>query len=308
MTILQTPETRFANLPGYPFAPNYVSVGDGAYPRQLRMHYVDEGPRDSTETVLMLHGEPTWSYLYRNMIPMVAGAGYRVIAPDLIGFGKSDKLLEQDAYSYQSHIDWLTMFIKTLDLQHITLVCQDWGGLLGLRLAAENSDRFVRITASNTGLPTGDQPPSEAFLQWQAFSQTIASLPIGSLIRMGCVTKLPADVIAAYDAPFPDETYKAASRIFPKLVPTSPDDPAAPANRAAWQVLMQWQKPFLTCFSDRDPITAGGDRVLQKLIPGAQGQSHVTLSPGGHFVQEDKGEEWAERVVRFIRENPVNIV
>ncbi len=300
MTTLTTPESRFANLPDYPFAPNYVSVTD-----ELRMHYVEEGPPDARETVLMLHGEPTWSYLYRKMIPVVAGAGYRVIAPDLIGFGKSDKILEIDAYSYQSHMDWLTAFVKTLDLQRVTLVCQDWGGLLGLRLAAENPDRFVRITASNTGLPTGDQPPSDAFLQWQQFSQTTTSLPIGALVSMGCVTKLPAEVIAAYDAPFPDETYKAASRIFPKLVPTSPDDPAAPANRAAWQVLMQWQKPFLTCFSDRDPITAGGDRVLQRLIPGAAGQPHVTLSPGGHFVQEDKGEEWAEQIVRFVRDNRV---
>ena len=320
MTILRTPDDRFANLPGYPFPPNYVTVGDGPNPRPVRrsgpnpqgvrLHYVDERPADSPpneslETVLMLHGEPTWSYLYRTMIPIVAAAGYRVIAPDLIGFGKSDKIAEPDAYSYQSHVGWLTDFINALDLQRITLVCQDWGGLLGLRLAAENAGRLVRICASNTGLPTGDQPPSDAFLQWQAFSQVIPTFPTGMLVSGGCVNELPADVIAAYDAPFPDETYKTAARVFPKLVPTSPDDPAAPANRAAWQTLMQWKKPFLTCFSDGDPITAGGDKIMQELIPGAQGQPHVTLAGGGHFVQEDKGEKWAQLVVQFIRENPV---
>lgn len=302
MTILRTPDDRFLNLPDYPFAPHYVEIDD-----HLRMHYVDEGPENGTsgETVLMLHGEPTWSYLYRKMIPIVAGAGYRVIAPDLIGFGKSDKIAEPEVYSYQSHINWLTAFLQALDLRNITLVCQDWGGLLGLRLAAENSDRFVRITASNTGLPTGDQPPSEAFLLWQQFSQTIESLPIGMLINMGSASKLSPEVIAAYDAPFPDESYKTASRVFPTLVPISPEDPAAPANRSAWKMLMRWQKPFLTAFSDGDPITAGGDKILQKLIPGAQGQPHVTLSPGGHFVQEDQGEEWARLIVKFIQENPV---
>ena len=299
MTILQTPESRFANLPDFPFAPNYVTVGDG-----LRMHYVDEGPANAHETVLMLHGEPTWSYLYRKMIPIVAGAGYRVVVPDLIGFGKSDKIQEIGAYSYQSHLDWLTDFMLTLDLQRITLVCQDWGGLLGLRLAVENEDRFLRITAANTGLPTGDQPPSDAFLQWQTLSQTMESMPVGKLISKGCVDRLPTEVIAAYDAPFPDDSFKAAARIFPKLVPTSPQDPSAPANRAAWQRLRQWQKPFLTAFSDGDPITAGGDALFQKLIPGARQRPHVTLSPGGHFVQEDKGEEWAELIVQFIRDNP----
>ena len=306
MTILRTPDDNFHNLPGYPFAPNYLSVGGGPwpYPRQLRMHYVDEGPPDAAETVLMLHGEPTWSYLYRKMIPIVAGAGYRVVAPDLIGFGRSDKIAEPDAYSYQSHVDWLTAFLQTLDLQRVTLVCQDWGGLLGLRLAAENKDRFARITASNTGLPTGDQPMSDAFLQWQQFSQTIPTFPVGMLVNAGCLHKLSAEAIAAYDAPFPDESYKTAARVFPKLVPTAPDDPAAAANRAAWQALMQWKKPFLTAFTDGDPITAGGDKIMQKLIPGAADQPHVTLSPGGHFVQEDQGEAWAELIVRFVKDNP----
>jgi haloalkane dehalogenase len=293
--ILRTPDDRFANLPDYPFAPNYLTVGDG-----LRMHYVDEGPRNVPNVVLMLHGEPTWSYLYRNMIPMVVAAGYRVIAPDLIGFGKSDKLTDASAYTYESHVGWLTDFIKTLDLQNFTLVCQDWGGLLGLRLAAENESRFARICAANTGLPTGDQPPSEAFRQWQTFSQNVPELPIGFIVSGGCTRKLHPDVIAAYNAPFPDEQYKTAARVFPVLVPTRPDDPAAAANRAAWEVLKQWQKPFLTCFSDGDPITAGGDRLMQKLIPGAAGQPHITLSGGGHFLQEDVGEQWAEAIVRWM--------
>lgn len=293
MTILYTPPDRFANLPGYPFAPHYLTVGEG-----LQMHYLDEGNPDAVP-MLLLHGEPIWSYLYRKMIPILVSAGYQVIGPDLIGFGKSAKIADAGDYSYQSHMDWLMSFIQQLDLQHITLVCQDWGGLLGLRLAAENEPRFARICAANTGLPTGDQPPSEAFLQWQTFSQTIASLPVGQLISMGCTTKLSTEEIAAYDAPFPDETYKTAAWGFPKLVPTSPDDPAAPANRAAWEVLMQWQKPFLTCFSDRDPITAGGDRLMQKLIPGAADQPHSTLS-GGHFLQEDTGEAWAEQLVAWM--------
>lgn len=300
-TSLRTPDERFANLPDYPFAPHYVDL-DG-----LRMHYVDERPAGPapTETVLMLHGEPTWSYLYRKMIPIVVSAGYRVVAPDLIGFGKSDKPTNPASYSYQQYVSWLTAFVQTLDLQTITLVCQDWGGLLGLRLAAENERRFVRICAANTGLPTGDQPPSDAFLQWQQFSQVIPELPVGMIVSGGCVRKLPADVVAAYDAPFPDETYKTAARLFPKLVPTSPDDPAAPANRAAWQTLMRWQKPFLTAFSDGDPITAGGDRYFQKLVPGARDQPHQTLTGGGHFLQEDVGEQWAELIVQFIQANPV---
>lgn len=303
MTILQTPDDRFASLPDYPFAPQFAAVGDG-----LRMHYVDERPADGQaaeplETVLMLHGEPTWSYLYRKMIPIVRAAGYRVVAPDLIGFGKSDKPTEPTAYSYAQHVAWLTAFVQMLDLRNITLVCQDWGGLLGLRIAAENPDRFARICAANTFLPTGDQPAGEAFLRWQKFSQEVPELPIGQLISGGSARRLPPEVIAAYDAPFPDETYKVAARQFPLLVPTTPDDPAAPANRAAWQVLLAWQKPFLTAFSDGDPITAGADKILQKLIPGAQGQPHVTLTGGGHFLQEDVGEAWAEVIVRFIRTN-----
>ena len=296
MTVLRTPDEQFANISDYPFEPHYTQVGDG-----LSMHFVSQG---SGPVVLMLHGEPTWSYLYRKMIPIVAAAGYRVIAPDLIGFGKSDKIAEAEAYSYASHVGWLTDFVLDLDLQNITLVCQDWGGLLGLRVAAENPDRFARVVAANTFLPTGDQPASEAFLQWRQFSQTIPAFPVGNIVNMGCVHKLSADAIAAYDAPFPDESYKTAARVFPALVPITPDDPAAEANRKAWEVLKTWQKPFLTCFSDSDPITRGGDTALQKLIPGTTGQPHVTIEQGGHFLQEDQGEKWAEHIVAFLRHNP----
>jgi haloalkane dehalogenase len=294
MEILRTPDERFENLPGYNFTPHYVEV-DG-----LRVHYLDEGPSDG-EPVLMMHGEPSWCYLYRKMIPIITAAGYRAIAPDLIGFGRSDKLPNREDYTYQRHVDWMTGFVKALDLQNITLVCQDWGGLLGLRIAAENEERFARIVVANTGLPTGDQPMSEGFMRWQHYSQEVKDFHVGGIIKGGCRTELSPEVIAAYNAPFPDDSYKAGARQFPLLVPTRPDDPAAPANRKAWEVLSRWQKPLLTAFSDSDPVTQGGERVFQKLVPGAQGQPHTTITGAGHFLQEDKGEELAQVVVDFLR-------
>ena len=296
MKILRTPEENFRNLPEYPFQPNYIEV------EGLRMHYVDEG-KNNDEVVLMLHGEPSWSFLYRKMIPIVSGAGYRVIAPDLIGFGKSDKPSERSDYSYQKHVDWMTAFIKALDLKNITLVCQDWGGLIGLRVAAENEERFKRISTANTFLPTGQGKPADAFLQWQEYSQVSPTFNIGKIVSGGCANRLSEEIIAAYDAPFPDDTYKAGARIFPKLVPISPDDPAVPANLKAWEVLKNWKKPFLTAFSDMDPITKGGDAYFQKVVPGTQGQKHITIQGGGHFLQEDKGEIWATAIVDFIKEN-----
>ncbi len=293
MDFVRTPDERFANLPGYAFAPHYVDI-DG-----LRMHYVDEGPRDG-EIVLMLHGEPSWCYLYRKMIPIIAAAGLRAVAPDLIGFGRSDKPTSQDDYSYAAHVGWMTAFVEKLDLRGVTLVCQDWGGLVGLRVAAEHPERFARIVAANTFLPTGDAPAGEAFLRWQEFSQKAPSLPIGNIVKGGCKSDVPADVVAAYDAPFPDETYKAGARKFPLLVPTRPDDPASAANRSAWEVLRAWQKPFLCAFSDGDAITRGGDRGFQEAVPGTKGQPHTTIKGGGHFLQEDKGEELAAVVVGFI--------
>jgi haloalkane dehalogenase len=296
MPVLRTPDERFANLPGYGFAPHYLDL-DG-----LRVHYVDEGPR-AASPVLLLHGEPSWSYLYRKMIPIISAAGHRCVAPDLVGFGRSDKPAARSAYTYQRHVDWMRGVLEGLDLRDVTLVCQDWGGLIGLRLVAEHPDRFARIVAANTFLPTGDVPPGQAFLKWREYSQTTPDFHVGGIIKGGCATELSADVIAAYDAPFPSDEYKAGPRQFPLLVPASPDDPAASANRAAWEVLRGWTKPFLTAFSDSDPITAGGERVFQRDIPGATRQPHTTITGAAHFLQEDKGEELARVVVDFITEN-----
>ena len=293
MKALRTPDERFANLPGYPFEPHYLDVGEG-----LRMHYVDEG---SGDPVLMLHGEPSWSYLYRKMIPIFVDAGYRAVAPDLIGFGKSDKLDFRGDYTYERHVSWVCDFLVALDLREITLICQDWGSLIGLRLAAENPDRFARLVVSNGFLPTGDRPPGDAFLAWQKFSQEVPEMPIGRIVNGGCVSDLSDDVIAAYDAPYPDESFKEGARQFPTLVPTSPDDPASAANRKAWDVLAQWKKPVLTAFGDSDPITRGADRHIRQMIPGAEGQPHTTIEGAGHFVQEDKGEELARIVVDWLK-------
>lgn len=296
MEILRTPDEQFANLPDYPFEPHYLEV-DG-----LRIHYVDEGAADA-EPVLLLHGEPSWSYLYRKMIPIITAADYRAIAPDLVGFGRSDKPAQREDYTYQRHVDWITGFIEALDLQNITLVCQDWGGLIGLRVAAEQERRFTRIVAANTGLPTGDQSMGEAFQAWQRYSQQVPNFHVGGIVRGGCVTNLAPEVVAAYDAPFPDDRYKAGARQFPMLVPTSPDDPAAPVNRRAWEVLTRWEKPFLTAFSDSDPITRGADRLFHRLIPGAKNQPHTTITGAGHFLQEDKGPELAEVIVDFLEKS-----
>ena len=293
MEILRTPEERFSDLPGYSFEPHYVEV-DG-----LRIHYVDEGPRDA-EPVLMMHGEPSWSYLYRKMIPVITAAGYRALAPDLVGFGRSDKPARREDYTYQRHVDWMRGLLEALDLKGITLVGQDWGGLIGLRLATEHEERFARIVAANTGLPTGDITMGEAFLRWQRYSQSVPVFHAGGIVKGGCVSELSAEVIAAYDAPFPDDSYKAGARQFPLLVPTTPDDPAAVPNRKAWEVLSRWEKPFLTAFSDSDPVTRGADRLFRQVIPGAKDQPHTTIVGAGHFLQEDKGDELARVVVDFM--------
>jgi haloalkane dehalogenase len=295
MEFLRTPDDRFASLPDYPFGPHYVEV-DG-----LRIHYVDEGPRDA-DPVLMLHGEPSWSYLYRKMIPPIAAAGLRAVAPDLVGFGRSDKPVRREDYTYQRHVDWMRGLLEALDLRHVTLVCQDWGGLIGLRLAAEHPERFRRIVTANTFLPTGDIPAGPAFQAWKEYSQTTPDFHVGGIVKGGCVSHLAPDIVAAYDAPFPDDRHKAGARQFPVLVPVTPDDPAAVPNRKAWDVLRQWRKPFLTAFSDQDPITRGGDRLFQQAIPGAQRQPHPTIAAAGHFLQEDKGEELARVVLDFIRQ------
>jgi haloalkane dehalogenase len=303
MRALRTPDERFRDLPGFPYTPHYVEIPDGEG-GTLRVHYVDEGPSDAG-TVLLLHGEPTWSYLYRKMIPVLVTAGLRAVAPDLVGFGRSDKPADRRDYTYVRHVEWMRgALFDQLDLHRVTLFCQDWGGLIGLRLAAENEERFSRIVAANTGLPTGDVPLPEAFFRWQRFSQETPVLDIGRGVRRISTTEIPDAVVAAYDAPFPDESFKEGARQFPLLVPTSPEDPAAPANRKAWEVLARWDKPFLTAFSDSDPITRGGDRLLQA-IPGAKGQPHTTITGAGHFLQEDKGEEVASVVASFVASTKV---
>jgi haloalkane dehalogenase len=294
MEILRTPDERFASLPGYPFAPHYAPV-DG-----LRLHYLDEGPRNGP-VALLLHGEPSWSYLYRKLVPILTSAGLRVVAPDLIGFGRSDKPARREDYSYQRHVDWLRGFVEAVSLRNITLVCQDWGGLLGLRLVGEHPDWFARVIAANTFLPIGEGAPSPAFLAWRRFSQETPRFHVGGIVAGGCATKLPPEVIAAYDAPFPDDRYLSGARQFPVLVPIAPDDPAAAANRAAWTHLERFEKPFLTAFSDLDMITRGLEAGLEARIPGARGQPHTTIRGGGHFLQEDRGEELARVVVDFVR-------
>jgi haloalkane dehalogenase len=296
MKILRTPDDRFESLKDYPFAPHYVDVGE------LRMHYVDEGPRDA-DPVLMLHGEPSWSYLYRKMIPLCAEK-HRVVVPDLVGFGRSDKPAAISDYTYRSHMDWMTAFTEALDLERITLVGQDWGALIGLRLAAENEGRFARIVIGNGFLPTGDQRTPLAFKLWRAFARWSPLFPISGIVNAGCRGTLDAGERRAYEAPFPTAAHKAGARAFPRLVPTSPDDPASAANRRAWEVLRAWEKPFLTAFSDGDPIMRGADRYLQKRIPGTAGQKHTTLR-GGHFLQEDAGPDFAAAVNRLIADTPL---
>ncbi|WP_435950007.1 haloalkane dehalogenase [Psychrobacter sp. DM8] len=302
MKTLRTPDTQFENLPDFDFVPNYLMVDD-TEGGELRVHYLDEGSKDA-DPILLLHGEPSWCYLYRKMIPILTAAGHRVIAPDLPGFGRSDKPADRNDYTYQRHVDWMQSLLDQLKLDRITLFCQDWGGLIGLRLVADNPDRFARVAAGNTMLPTGDHDPGEGFRKWQQFSQDTPEFHVGSIINSGTVTELSQDIIDAYNAPFPDESFKEGARQFPVLVPTTPDDPASSDNRAAWGVLSTWDNPFITLFSDSDPVTKGGDKIMQKLIPGTQNQAHTTITNGGHFLQEDQGEPLAELLVTFIADNP----
>jgi haloalkane dehalogenase len=294
MKFYRIPEAGFANMKDYPFRSNYIHI-DG-----MRMHYVDEGPADA-KPVLMLHGEPSWSYLYRHMIPVCASAGHRVIAPDFIGFGKSDKPARVSDHSYQAHMDWMTSFITTLDLKDITLFGQDWGALIGLRLAAEQEDRFAGLVISNGMLLTGDQKVPAALKIWIAIARFSPWLPIHRIINFGCKRVLDKEEKRAYKAPFLSSKYMAGVRAFPALVPVTPQNPATPANRAAWKVLEKWNKPFLTVFSDADPFTRGGDDYLQNRIPGSKGQKHCTLR-GGHFLQEDRGDQLARIINQFIHE------
>ncbi len=303
MKTLRTPDERFADLPDYPFAPHYADISDQDAENpdgSLRVHYLDEGPADAAPIVL-LHGEPSWSYLYRKMIPALVAAGHRCVVPDLVGFGKSDKPTEQSDYTYARHVAWMSeLLVGHLDLTDATFFGQDWGGLVGLRVVADHPDRFARVVIGNTGLPTGAGKPSDAFMAWQKFSQETPVFDVGFLIQSATTTELSDDEVAAYDAPFPDDTYKAGARIFPTLVPTRADDPASDANRAAWDVFKQWEKPFVCCFSDSDPVTAGGDAPFLALVPGAQGQPHVTIEGAAHFFQEDAAPQLAQLLVDVI--------
>jgi haloalkane dehalogenase len=300
MKTLRTPDERFSSLPDFSYVPHYQEVGDGDG-GTLRVHYLQEGDPDAP-VVLLMHGEPSWSYLYRKMIPVLTAERLQIVAPDLVGFGRSDKPSERSDYTYARHVEWMReLLFDHLGLTDITLVGQDWGGLIGLRLVGEHPGRFARVVAANTFLPTGDSPPGDAFFNWQRFSQEVEVFPTGFIVNSGCVTDLLPEVQAAYDAPFPDESFKAGARAFPMLVPSSPDDPAHDANVAAWAGLAAFPRPFLTAFGDSDPITKGSDRALQERIAGAKGQPHTTIVGGGHFLQEDRGEDLARVVAAFVR-------
>ncbi len=299
MRVLRTPEERFADVPGFGYRPRYADVGEPGRP--LRMAFVEAGPAGGP-VVVLLHGEPTWSFLYRTMLPVLADAGLRAVAPDLVGFGRSDKPAEIGDHSYARHVEWTRrLLFGALDLHDVTLVAQDWGGLIGLRLVAGHPERFARVVASNTGLPTGETPMPAV---WERFRDVVVGareLQVSRLVAAGCREPLAGDVLAAYDAPFPDDAYLAGPRAMPRLVPTTPGDPGGAANRAAWAALARFERPLLCAFTDGDPITAGADRPLRERVPGARDQPHVTITGGGHFVQEDRGEELARVVVDFVR-------
>lgn len=297
MHVLRTPDEAFAGVPDYPFAPHYATVTD-ADGTVLRLHYVDEGPRDAAP-ILLMHGEPSWSYLYRKFVPPLVAAGHRVIAPDLIGFGKSDKPADRSDYTYERHVGWMRSWLEGLDLTGITLFCQDWGGLIGLRLVAAMPGRFARVMAGNTGLPVGTGW-SEGFETWRAFSQKVEVFPTGFILNSGTVRELSVAEQAAYDAPYPDESYKGGARQFPTLVPVTAEHASVAENKAAWAVLCGFDKPFLTCFSDQDAVTKGGERVFIDRVPGAKGQPHRIIEGAGHFLQEDKPEELVAMLLDFV--------
>jgi haloalkane dehalogenase len=299
MDVLRTPDSRFENLEGYPFSANYVDVV-ATDTQPLRMHYLDEGPDDGPPIVL-LHGEPTWSYLYRKMISPLAEGGNRVLAPDLIGFGRSDKPTRIEDYTYLRHVEWVTSWFERLKLKDVTLVVQDWGSLIGLRVATEQDARIGRLVVANGFLPTAQRRSPPAFYVWRAFAHYSPVLPAGRLVATLTVRRVRAKVRAGYDAPFPDRTYQAGARAFPRLVPTSPDDPAIPANRAAWDALGRWEKPCLVIFGRRDRLLGKADRPLIKHIPGAAGQPHARIN-ASHFIQEDSGPELAERILSWLKE------
>jgi haloalkane dehalogenase len=297
MKILRTPDSRFSNLPDFPFQPRYREIKDpdGA---ALRIHYLDEGPA-AAAPVLLMHGEPSWCFLYRKVIPALTARGHRAVAPDLVGFGRSDKPAARADYTYERHVRWMSDWLVSLDLRNLTLFCQNWGGLIGLRLVAAFPERFARVVVANTGLPIGN-PVSPAFEQWLNFSQTVPELPVGQIVNMGTVRELSPAEVAAYNAPFPDESYKEGARIFPALVPITPQHGSVAENKRAWEVLEKFDKPLLTAFSDSDPVTRGGVTNFQERVPGAKGRRHITVERAGHFLQEDRPDEVARVIDELI--------
>jgi haloalkane dehalogenase len=320
MDVARTPDDRFESLPGYSYPPCYTEVGSKST-GPLRMHYVEAGPPDA-DPVLLLHGQPTWSYLYRSVIDTLAAAGHWVLAPDLIGFGRSDKPTDRFTYSFAQHVDWMTRFVDALDLRRITLVVQDWGGPIGLAVLGADPDRFARVVASNTILHTSEPALDgrlgwanhgrgdaqvvlqEALVDYVSFTQRAPTLRASDFVAFVAAGPLSPDVLAAYDAPFPDETYQAGMRQFPSLIPLTRNDPGAAINRSTWAALAAFDRPFLTAFSDGDAASAGWDAVFQERVPGAAGQAHTIIEGAGHFVQEDKGTELGEIINRFIDATP----
>jgi haloalkane dehalogenase len=295
--VKRTPDERFRDLDGYPFAPRYAEVkaDDGT---ALRVHYVDEGPRSAAPVVLM-HGNPSWSYLYRKIIPRLVAHGHRVLAPDLVGLGRSDKPAAKRDYSLARHVDWMSQWLAAVGVENATLFAQDWGGVIGFPVAMRHPERFARLIAANTGLPTG-QGASQALQDWLDYSDRASSLPVGQLIASWVVNGLDDAEKRAYDAPFPDPSHQAAALAFPRLIPLQPDNPGVPLMRDTWRQLERWTKPFLTVFGDRDPISKGAELGFQQRVPGAAGQPHVILSPAHHFLQEDQPEAIAERIHAFV--------
>jgi len=296
--VLRTPPECFEGLTDFPYLPHYAEIGG------LRVAYIDEGPADGPK-VLLMHGEPTWSYLYRKMIPVLVQAGCRVIAPDLVGFGRSDKPTRRQDYTYANHVAWMSALIEQQDWQGMTFFGQDWGSLVGLRVVAGMPERFDRIVLGNAALPTGQETLPQAFRIWRAFAMYSPWFPIGRIVKAGCSMGLTDAEVAAYNAPFPARAYCVGARVFPTLVPDGPNHPEGLANARAWEVFKQWHKPLLTLFSNRDPITRGGYKVWQSLVPGAQGQPHANIRGAGHFLQEDSGVEVAQAMAQFIDNTPL---
>lgn len=318
--VLRTPDDRFEGLEGFDHRPRYVTVDDRRL-GPLRLHHVEAGPAGG-DPVVLLHGQPTWSYLWRTVIDRLAALGHRVLAPDLVGFGRSDKPARRTDHTVAGHVAWTGAWLEALNLRHVTLVAQDWGGPIGLGALAAAPGRFDRVVAANTILHACD-PAMDADVSWAnhadghghvvlqqelvdyvLLSQRLATLQPSLFVRFATAEPPPEAVLAAYDAPFPDERYLAGPRQFPVLIPLTPSDPGTAVTRAAWEVLRRWEKPFLTVYSDGDPASRGWDRVFHRLVPGAAGRPPVTLAGAGHFLQEDRGEALADAVDAFVQATP----